>query len=233
VCPGLLISRRHLLPHHHAPNTSAVATFNDEDPLTKFDTVAGDTRRVHDFAVKCGVWRFLITCSGSVYGKQPCGRTHIPEDYAGAPDPRFPSSALGEANAWRNSIVPMLFRSILELSIARCFTVVGPHLQLDIHNTVGHFIRDALRGEPIRLWGDGTPRRSYHYVADLMVWLWTKLFRAKTAASTTWDPKRISASLNLPIWSRNARQARWKRFPVRVGIKVTNSTRTCLPSGAR
>ena len=79
----------------HAAATSARATFHGEDSLVKFDTVVGGTRHTLDFAVQCHAKKFLLTSSGVVYGKQPSGMTHIPEDYCGAPDPADPDSVWG------------------------------------------------------------------------------------------------------------------------------------------
>lgn len=159
----------------HAATTSGAPV----EPRTTFETIVGGTERVIACARAAGARRLLFTSSGAVYGRQPAGMMHIPEDYAGAPDPTDPRSAYGEGKRAAEQLCAVHATPDFEPVIARCFAFVGPYLPLDAHFAVGNFIRDALAGGPIRVTGDGTAVRSYLFAADLAVWLWTILLRGR------------------------------------------------------
>jgi nucleoside-diphosphate-sugar epimerase len=162
--------------------TEASAKLNDEAPEEMLSSIVDGTRRVLNLAAQAGAKKFLLTSSGAVYGRQPRDMTHIPEDYAGAPDPLLTASAYGEGKRVSEHMCAVhASRHGYETKIARCFAFVGPHLPLDTHFAIGNFIRDAMAGGPIRVAGDGTPFRSYLYAADLAVWLWTILFRGSSS----------------------------------------------------
>jgi len=151
-----------------------------EQPLVIFDTIIQGTKRILEFAETSGVNKILVISSGAVYGRQPPELKRVPEDFGGIPG--FADRYLVYGTALRAAEalgVSCALRKIFELKIARCFSFVGPGLPLNAHFAIGNFIRDALAGKAIRIEGDGMPRRSYLYAADLAIWLWTILLRGK------------------------------------------------------
>ncbi len=159
--------------------TESSAKRNSEAPLELLNTIIAGTERTLEFAATHGTEKFLLTSSGAVYGKQPKEITHMPEHYAGAPDPLDRSSAYAEGKR-ASELMCALYADRYQIAckIARCWAFCGPHLPLDQHFAVGNFIGDVIAGRPIHVKGDGTPRRSYLYAGDLAIWLWTILLRA-------------------------------------------------------
>ena len=151
-------------------------------PASVFACDVASTGRVLEFASRCGVRRFLFTSSGAVYGRQPAGMTHVPEDYPGAPLTTDIDSAYAQAKRASEFLCLSAGQArSFDVSVARLFAFAGPYLPLDANFAVGNFIRDVLAGGPVRISGDGTPHRSYLYAADLAIWLWTILLRGQSS----------------------------------------------------
>jgi dTDP-glucose 4,6-dehydratase len=162
---------------HAAADTHPVG---GQSALQWFDQIVEGTRRVLDFALQAHAKRFLLTSSGAIYGPQPLELASLAEDYLGAPPTDLPSSLYGQAKRGAEQLCTLYRgRDGLETVIARCFAFVGEHLELDGPFAIGNFIRDALRGDVIRIRGDGTPVRTYMYGADLAEWLLRLLFEGK------------------------------------------------------
>lgn len=151
------------------------------DPLLELDTAVQGTRCMLDFARERRVKRVLFLSSGAVYGRQPGNMPHVPEAYPGAPrvldgSEKYP--IYGEAKRIGELLCSVYWNFYgIETVVARSFAFVGPYLNLDLQYAAGNFIRDGLKGGPIRVSGDGTPYRSYLYTSDLAIWLWHILAR--------------------------------------------------------
>lgn len=156
--------------------TQASAQLNNEQPALMLNTLIEGTKRILEFAKQCGAKRILHTSSGAVYGVQPTTIDNVTEDYLGAPDISNPKSAYGEGKRIAELLgIIHAQETGIEFVNARCFAFVGLYLPLTTHFAIGNFINNGLNHQPIIIKGDGTPRRSYLYAADLMIWLLTLL----------------------------------------------------------
>lgn len=173
--------RRFDLILHAATETSMTA---HADPARMFDDIVLGTRRVLQMARSSGVRRILLISSGAVYGTQPPEITHQPDDSLMACNPLLATSAYGEGKRVMELMGAMLqLDTGIECLSARCFAFCGPGLPLDGHFAIGNFIRDALHGNQITVQGDGSPKRSYLYGADLAIWLLYLLIRGQSGTS--------------------------------------------------
>lgn len=147
--------------------------------LNQLTSIIDGTQHTLHFAATHGTQKYLFTSSGAVYGRQPSEITHLPETYPGGPDTLEIPSAYGEAKRTAEVLCAIYGqKNKMECKIARCWAFSGPMLPLDQHFAIGNFVGDVLGERAICIHGDGTPRRSYLYAADLTIWLWTILFKA-------------------------------------------------------
>ena len=184
------------------------------NPIEAVDVIVTGTKRVLDYAVQCGAEKLLYLSSGAIYGEQPADMSHISETYSGAPSLHQNKAPYGEAKRM-GELLCFLYSSKynFEVKIARCFTFIGPFLPLNAHYAVGNFIADALKGGPIVIKGNGTPYRSYLYSSDLMIWLWTILFRA-----TSCRPYNVGSEQAITIFQLAQKVS--KLFSKSIEIKV-------------
>jgi dTDP-glucose 4,6-dehydratase len=176
--------------------TEASVKLNIEKPINMFETVVNGTKRILDFARLKNVSSFLLTSSGAVYGNQPSNIENISEEYVGAPNVSDSASVYGEGKRMAEVLCAVYHKHYaLPVKIARCYAFIGPFLPLDSHFAAGNFIGNKIRGEDIIIKGDGTPLRSYMYSADLIIWLWTILFKGKNN-----DPYNVGSNQSISIY---------------------------------
>ncbi len=161
----------------HAANTASPAEMAD-DPWSVAKMVVDGSRRVRAIAASAGVKRMLQLSSGSVSGAHFTPAEPISEDDSGVPQGDRPAENL--ARAKREAEQALLAASSAgepAVIFARGFALCGPWLPLGSAFAFGNFLGEAMRGDTIRVSGDGRPVRSYLYSGDMVVWLWTMLLK--------------------------------------------------------
>jgi dTDP-glucose 4,6-dehydratase len=84
-------------------------------------------------------------------------------------DPIGPRSVYDEAKRYAEALTMAYHRyHDLDTGIVRIFNTYGPRMRLDDGRAVPNFICQALKGEPLTVYGDGTQTRSFCYVEDLV-----------------------------------------------------------------
>lgn len=92
-----------------------------------------------------------------------------PESYWGNVNPLGTRACYDEAKRCAETLFFDYWRQHkLRIKIARIFNTYGPNMNLDDGRVVSNFIVQALRGEPITIYGDGSQTRSFCYVSDLI-----------------------------------------------------------------
>jgi len=111
--------------------------------------------------------RFLLASTSEVYG-DPMVHPQ-PESYPGNVDPVVPRGVYDEAKRFAEAITMAYHRTHgLQTRIARIFNTYGARMRLDDGRALPNFMVQALRGEDITVYGNGTQTRSFCYVDDLI-----------------------------------------------------------------
>jgi dTDP-glucose 4,6-dehydratase len=128
--------------------------------------------------------RFLLASTSEVYG-DPLVHPQ-PETYWGNVNPVGPRGVYDEAKRFAEAMTMAYHRFHgVDTRIVRIFNTYGSRMRLSDGRAVPTFIRQALRGEPMTVNGDGSQTRSFCHVADLVDGIW------RLMQSTVTDPVNI------------------------------------------
>ncbi|ERN17028.1 hypothetical protein AMTRI_Chr02g222630 [Amborella trichopoda] len=111
--------------------------------------------------------RFLLTSTSEVYG-DPLQHPQV-ETYWGNVNPIGVRSCYDEGKRTAETLTMDYHRGAgVEVRIARIFNTYGPRMGIDDGRVVSNFVAQALRKEPMTVYGDGKQTRSFQYVSDLV-----------------------------------------------------------------
>ena len=135
--------------------------------------------------------RMLIASTSEVYG-DPLVHPQT-EDYWGNVNPVGPRGVYDEAKRFQEAIT-MAYHTFhgLETRIIRIFNTFGPRMRLDDGRVLPAFISQALRGENLTAFGDGSQTRSFTYVDDLVEGIYRLLLSDYASPVNIGNPEEIT-----------------------------------------
>ena len=111
--------------------------------------------------------KFLLASSSEVYGDALISPQK--EDYWGNVNPIGPRGVYDEAKRFAEALTMAYHRQHgIDTRIARIFNTYGPRMRPDDGRVIPNFITQALRDEPLTVFGDGSQTRSFCYISDLV-----------------------------------------------------------------
>ena len=137
-----------------------------ERPLETLAVGSEGTRRLLELAERSGA-RFVHASTSEVYG-DPTVHPQ-PETYWGNVNPVGPRSVYDEAKRFAEALTVAYGQQRgVRVGLVRIFNTYGPRLDPGDGRVVSNFVRQALAGEPLTVYGTGEQTRSLCYVADLV-----------------------------------------------------------------
>jgi dTDP-glucose 4,6-dehydratase len=150
---------------YHFASAASPADFG-RIPIEILETGAQGTHNCLGLARSRGA-RFMLASTSEVYGDPLVHPQH--EDYRGNVSTTGPRSVYDEAKRYAEALTMAYHRQHrLDTRIVRIFNSHGPKMREDDGRMVPNFIRQALLGEPLTVYGEGTQTRSVQYVDDLI-----------------------------------------------------------------
>lgn len=135
--------------------------------------------------------RFLLASTSEVYGDPTIHPQS--EDYWGNVNPIGPRGVYDEAKRFAEAITMAYNRFHgVDTRIVRIFNTYGPRMRLDDGRALPTFVGQALRGEDITVFGDGSQTRSFCYVSDLVEGIFRLLMSNEIEPVNIGNPKEIT-----------------------------------------
>jgi dTDP-glucose 4,6-dehydratase len=161
-----------------------------ELPIQTLKVGALGTHKVLGLAKDKGA-RFLLASTSEVYGDPQVHPQH--ESYYGHVNPIGPRGVYDEAKRFAEAMT-MAYHTYhgVETRIVRIFNTFGPRMRLRDGRVVPNFIQQALRGEPLTVYGDGSQTRSFQYVDDLIEGIYRLLFSDEVEPVNIGNPGEFS-----------------------------------------
>src|SRR5579875_2156792 len=124
--------------------------------------------------------RFLVSSTSEIYG-DPLVHPQT-ESYWGNVNPIGPRACYDESKRLGETLTMEYFRQYkVDVRIVRIFNTYGPRSQINDGRMIPNFITQALKNEPLTIYGDGSKTRSICYVSDLVEGLALAMFHSGTA----------------------------------------------------
>lgn len=134
---------------------------------------------------------FLLASTSEVYG-DPLVHPQR-EDYWGNVNPIGPRGVYDEAKRFAEALTMAYHRTHrIETRIVRIFNTYGPRMRLRDGRAVPNFIRQALLGEPLTVYGDGSQTRSFCYISDLIEGIYRTLTLGDNMPFNLGNPHELS-----------------------------------------
>jgi dTDP-glucose 4,6-dehydratase len=135
--------------------------------------------------------RFLLTSTSEVYG-DPLVHPQR-EDYWGNVNPIGPRGVYDEAKRFAEAITMAYHRAHgVDTRIVRIFNTYGPRMRLEDGRAIPAFVGQALRGQPVTVFGDGSQTRSFQYVDDLIDGIWRLMQAPVTDPVNIGNPQEMT-----------------------------------------
>jgi dTDP-glucose 4,6-dehydratase len=135
--------------------------------------------------------RLLLASTSEVYG-DPLVHPQ-PETYWGNVNPVGPRGVYDEAKRFAEAITMAYHRYHgVDIRIVRIFNTYGPRMRPNDGRVVPAFIQQALTGEPMSIFGDGSQTRSFCYVDDLIEGIWRLLMSSLVQPCNVGNPHEMT-----------------------------------------